>query len=70
MDEFEQRMSALARTVFGKDVDLDVRRKDKPRWDSLCHLKLVIAFESDFNVRIPVSRIEAIQSLREFSEFR
>ena len=55
--------------AFGKDVDLDVPRKDEPAWDSLNHLKLVIAFESEFNVRIPVARIEKIQTLSEFSEF-
>ena len=69
MDEFEKRMSAVARIVFGKDMDLDVPRKDDPTWDSWNHLKLVIAFESEFKVRIPVSRIDTIQTLREFSEF-
>jgi acyl carrier protein len=69
VDEFEKRMSVLARTAIGKDVDLDVRREDEPAWDSLCHLKLVIAFEGEFKVRIPVTRIEAIRSLREFREF-
>ena len=69
MDDFERRMSALARIVFGQDVGLDVLRKDEPTWDSLNHLKLVIAFESEFNVRIPVARIERIQTLRELSEF-
>jgi acyl carrier protein len=67
--EFEKRMSALARIVFGKDVGLDVQRKDEPTWDSLNHFKLVIAFESEFNVRIPVARIERIQTLREFGDF-
>ena len=69
MDEFEKRMSALARNVFRKDVGLDVPRKDDPTWDSWNHLKLVIAFETEFNVRIPVPRIDGIQTLREFGEF-
>lgn len=69
MDEFEKRMSAFARAVFGKDVGLDVPREEEPKWDSLYHLKLIIGFESEFNVRIPVSRIEGIQTLREFGEF-
>jgi len=69
MVDFETRMSTLARNVFDKDVGLDVRRKDETKWDSLYHLKLIIAFESEFDVRVPVARIESIQTLREFSEF-
>jgi acyl carrier protein len=69
VDEFERRISALARTVFQKDMSLDGPRRDDPTWDSWNHLKLVIAFETEFNVRIPVSRIDGIQTLREFGEF-
>lgn len=69
VNDFEQRMSAFAERVFGKVVGLDVPREDEPAWDSLNHLKLIIAFESEFKVRIPVSRIERIRTLREFGDF-
>jgi hypothetical protein len=41
----------------------------EPTWDSLKHRNLSSHFESEFHVRIPVSHIEGIQTLREFSEF-
>lgn len=69
MEDFEKRMSVLAQNVFGRQVGLDDLRKEVPSWDSLSHFKLVIAFESEFNVRIPMQRIETIQSLRELGEF-
>lgn len=69
MDSPENRISALARIVFNKDVGLDVARSDEAAWDSLNHLKLVIAFESEFGVRIPVTRIETIRTLRELGQF-
>jgi acyl carrier protein len=53
-------MSAFARVVVGKD---------EPTWDSLNYLKLVSGFEGAFNVRIALSRIERIRTLREFSRF-
>jgi acyl carrier protein len=69
VEDFEKRMSVLAQNVFGRQVSLDDVRKEVPSWDSLSHFKLVIAFESEFNVRIPIQRIETIQSLRELGEF-
>jgi acyl carrier protein len=69
METFEKRLSAVVRTVFDRDVSLDSLREDEPAWDSLNHLKLIIAFESEFGVRIPVVRIDAIRTLREFGEF-
>jgi len=69
VEDFEKRMSVLAQNVFGRQVGLDDLRKEVPSWDSLSHFKLVIAFESEFNVRIPMQRIETIQSLRELGEF-
>ena len=69
MVDFDQRMASVARSVFGQDVGLDVPRMEEPRWDSLCHLKLIIAFEGEFNVRVPIERIDGIRTLREYGEF-
>jgi len=69
VNDIDKRLKAFARTVFGTDVGLDVPRENEPSWDSLNHLKLIIAFEAEFGVRIPVARIESIRTLSEFAEF-
>lgn len=69
MNEKERRLKNVARLVFGKSVPLTAPREEEPAWDSLNHIKLIIAFESEFMVRVPVDRIEGLSSIGELLEF-
>ena len=54
----EQQLAAIFRAVFdlpeNKDVR-DVRQVNYPAWDSLAHVSLVGAMESEFGIEIDVA---------------
>lgn len=54
----EQKLAAIFRAVFELDDDADVsgiRQLNFPKWDSLAHVTLVGAVESEFGISIDIA---------------
>jgi acyl carrier protein len=49
-------------------VDLDTRQTDLKAWDSLAHIRLVSAIESEFDIEFSLTEIEQIASVKQFVE--
>ena len=47
-------------------IRLDTRQADLKGWDSLAHVRLVSAIESEFDFQFNLSEIEEINSVRQF----
>jgi acyl carrier protein len=47
-------------------IRLDTRQADLKGWDSLAHVRLVSAIESEFDFQFSLSEIEEINSVRQF----
>ncbi len=47
-------------------ISLDTRQADLKGWDSLAHVRLVSAIESEFDFQFNLSEIEEINSVRQF----
>jgi acyl carrier protein len=45
------------------DITLETRREDVATWDSLNHLQLVTALESEFGVALTMEEIAAIKTV-------
>lgn len=55
MRETDERLQAIFRGVFNLPADADVsscRQVATPEWDSLAHVSLVMAIESEFGVSV------------------
>lgn len=55
MDATSARLQGVFRTVLDLPADCDVtliRQDSEPRWDSLSHVSLVVAIESELGVAI------------------
>jgi acyl carrier protein len=48
--------------VPGEDISLASSRTNTPEWDSLKHIEIIMAIESEFDVRFSVDEIEAFRS--------
>lgn len=48
------------------DIGLDTRQQDLKGWDSLAHIRLVSAIESEFDFQFNLAEIEEITSVRQF----
>ena len=49
-------------------VDLATRQSDLKAWDSLAHIRLVSAIESEFDIAFSLAEIEQITSVKQFVE--
>ena len=60
------RLNTIAAEMFGlraEDVDLAMKPDDVEKWDSLNHLRLITAVESEFNIRLSMHQIQGIECL-------
>jgi len=67
-----ERLKAIAAEVFGlgsADIDFSMTPDDIEKWDSLNHLRLITAVESEFNIRLSMSQIQGIECLGDLSSF-
>ena len=57
-DTTEQTLAEIVRAVLQLDGATDVtglRQLNQPSWDSLAHVSLMAAIESEFNVKIDIT---------------
>jgi acyl carrier protein len=67
MRSVESRLVEIFRVVLDVDDNFDVlslRRLDEQRWDSLAHISIIVAIESEFEVKLTVNDINQINSFR------
>jgi len=65
--EKERKLAEVFRAVLGLDPDTDVtdvRQLSTPGWDSLAHVSLVAAIESEFGISIDIADSMALTSFR------
>lgn len=69
MREIQARLAAVAAEVLQVQVGAgqDLVRITTPNWDSLAHIRLVLAIEEEFNVRFSAEEVGAVQSLAELA---
>ena len=68
-DAILDRLQEIFRAELDDDdlrISLDTRQADLKGWDSLAHVRLVSAIESEFDFQFNLSEIEEINSVRQF----
>lgn len=69
--EIYQRLTVIFREVFDDQaivVRPDLTANNFPEWDSLSHIRLVLAIEKAFQVRFAASEIGRLKNIGEFVE--
>ena len=67
----QDKIARIAAELFQLDVEavkLDLTPDDVAAWDSLNHLKLITAVESEFSIRLTMNQIRKIESLADLAE--
>ena len=62
----------VAAAVFQVDtdgIDLAMTPNDIEKWDSLNHLRLITAVEREFNVRLSMNQILAVECLGDLNNY-
>lgn len=65
------RLTPLFREVFDNDDILlrpDLTAAEVPEWDSLSHIRLVVAVEEAFSVALNASEVASLKNVGEFVE--
>jgi acyl carrier protein len=67
----EPELVAVFRTVFNDDT-LDLTRgttaRDVKGWDSLRHLRLILAVEQTFKVRLPSTKVSNLKNVGDLAD--
>jgi acyl carrier protein len=61
----EIKLAEIFKIVLDLDVDCDVlsiRRLTEPRWDSLAHVSIVAAVESEFGLHLEIADMDRMTS--------
>ncbi len=65
------RLNAVFQDVFKND-HLEVSRattaRDVPGWDSLTHLRLILATEREFKIRLPSTKVSNLKNVGELAD--
>ncbi len=64
-----KRLQDIFRAELDDDdlvIGMDTRQADLNAWDSLAHIRLVSAVESEFGFELSLKQIEEINSVRQF----
>ena len=65
------KLTALVAEIFNvraDSIELTMTPDDIQQWDSLNHLRLITAIETEFNITLSMKQIQNIQSLRDIQE--
>lgn len=65
MTEIDRRVRQAIADVLGlagDEISLSSSRLNTPEWDSLKHIEIIMAIESEFDVRFSVEEIEAFRT--------
>lgn len=67
----KDRINRVFRDVFDDDslqVRVEMSAKDLPSWDSLNHIKLVLALEREFDIRFTAQEIMNLNSVGDIEQ--
>ncbi len=70
MDEIYERLNSVFRDVFDDDsitVNEDTTADDIEDWDSLNHITLIDAVESEFGVRFTMGEVSGMKNVGEMA---
>lgn len=67
-NEILQKLQETFDSVFLDEVVISetLSAKDVPEWDSLTHISLVVAVESNFGIRFRTGEVESTKNIGEF----
>lgn len=71
MDEIYERLNGVFRDVFDDDsitVNEDTTADDIEDWDSLNHITLIDAVESEFGVRFTMGEVSGMKNVGEMAK--
>ena len=71
MDEIYQRLQAIFRDVFDDDtiaVTPHLTAVDVPDWDSLSHIRLVLAVQKAFHTKFSAAQTAQLKNVGELAE--
>ena len=71
MDEIYERLNEVFRDVFDDDsieVNEDTTANDIEDWDSLNHITLIDAVESEFGVRFTMGEVSSMKNVGEMAQ--
>ena len=71
MDEIYERLNEVFRDVFDDDsieVNEDTTANDIEDWDSLNHITLIDAVESEFGVRFTMGEVSGMKNVGEMAQ--
>ena len=71
MDEIYERLNEVFRDVFDDDsieVNEDTTASDIEDWDSLNHITLIDAVESEFGVRFTMGEVSGMKNVGEMAQ--
>ena len=71
MEEIYQRLNEVFRDVFDDDsieVNADTTAADIEDWDSLNHITLIDAVESEFGVRFTMGEVSGMKNVGEMAQ--
>lgn len=71
MEEIFERLNGVFRDVFDDDsitVSEDTTANDIEDWDSLNHITLIDAVESEFNVRFTMGEVSGMKNVGEMAQ--
>ena len=71
MDEIYERLNEVFRDVFDDDsieVDEDTTAADIEDWDSLNHITLIDAVESEFGVHFTMGEVSGMKNVGEMAQ--
>jgi len=69
--EIYRRLTSIFRDVFDDDdltISPELTAASLPEWDSLQHIRLVIAAEREFALKFSASEIGTLENVGEFAE--
>lgn len=71
MDELYNRLTAIFHDVFDDDeivVTPTLTAGDVPEWDSLSHIRLVLAVQKAFGVKFAVAQTASLKNVGELAD--
>jgi acyl carrier protein len=69
--EIMQQLAPIFCDIFDDDdliLKTEMTAADVDEWDSLSHIRLVVAVEQAFNVKFAVAEIERLENVGQFAE--
>ena len=60
----EIKLSKVFKKIFKKSNIKNLKRINEEKWDSLLHVNLMLAIESEFNIKFKSEQIEYLNSFK------